>query len=86
VLRDQSRQAGHVPLIDHNPRRGEKIECAPHEAERYKARGQAERVNSLLKDNHGGRHVRVRGASKVYTHVMFGILVIAAEQILRLLQ
>lgn len=22
----------------------------------------AERVNSLLKDNHGGRHVRVRGA------------------------
>ena len=44
-----------------------------------------DRVNSLLKDNHGGRHVRVRGASKVYTHVMFGIRVIAAEQLLRLL-
>ena len=88
VLREVSRQEGHVPLIDHNPRRGEKIEFAPHEAERYKARSQAERVNSLLKDNHGGRHVRVRGAPKVYvyTHLMFGILVIAAEQILRLLQ
>ena len=46
---------------------------------------QAERVNSLLKDNHGGRHVRVRGVPKVFTHWMFGILVIAAEQRLRLL-
>ena len=85
VIRAVSRQAGHVPLIDHNARRGEKIEFAPHEAERDKARSQAERVNSLLKDNHGGRHVRVRGAPKVHTHLMFGILVIAAEQILRLL-
>ena len=84
-LREVSRQEGHVPLIDHNPRRGEKIAFAPHEAERYKARSQAERVNSALKDHHGGRHVRVRGAPKVYTHLMFGILVIAAEQILRLL-
>jgi len=85
VIREVSRQEGHVPLIDHNARRGEKIEFAPHEAERYKARSQAERVNSMLKDNHGGRHVRVRGAPKVYTHLMFGILVIAAEQIMRLL-
>lgn len=85
VIREVSRQEGHVPLIDHNARRGEKIEFAPHEAPRYKARSQAERVNRLLKDNHGGRHVRVRGAPKVYTHLMFGILVIAAEQILRLL-
>jgi hypothetical protein len=85
VIRDVSRQEGHVPLIDHNPRRGEKIAFAPHEAERYQARSQAERVNSLLKDHHGGRHVRVRGASKVHTHLMFGILVMAAEQILRLL-
>ena len=85
VIREVSRQEGHVPLIDHNARRGEKIEFAPHEAQRYKTRSQAERVNSLLKDNHGGRHVRVRGAPKVYTHLMFGILMIAAEQILRLL-
>ncbi len=85
VIREASRQAGHVPLIDHNARRGEKIDFAPHKAERYKVRSQAERVNSLLKDNHGGRHVRVRGAPKVYTHLMFGILVIAAEQLLRLL-
>ena len=85
VIREVSRQAGHVPLIDHHARRGEKIAFAPHEAPRYQARSQAERVNSLLKDHHGGRQVRVRGAAKVYTHLMFGILVIAAEQILRLL-
>lgn len=85
ALREASRQAGHVPLIDHNPRRGEKRPFAPHEAERYKVRSQVERVNSYLKDNHGGRHVRVQGAPKVYTHLMFGILVIAAEQLLRLL-
>jgi hypothetical protein len=85
ILRAESRRLGHVPLIDHNPRRGEKIDFAPHEAERYKARSQVERTNSQLKDHHGGRQVRVRGAAKVYTHLMFGILVIAAEQILRLL-
>jgi hypothetical protein len=85
IIREEARRLNHVPLIDHNPRRGEKIEFAPHEAERYKTRSQAERVNSQLKDNHGGRHVRVRGHDKVYAHLMFGVLVIAAEQILRLL-
>ncbi len=85
IIREKSRELGHVPLIDHNPRRGEKNEFLPHEAERYKARTGVERTNSDLKDNHGGRHVRVRGADKVYTHLMYGILVIAAEQLLRLL-
>jgi hypothetical protein len=85
IVRDEARRLHHVPLIDHNPRRGEKIEFAPHEAERYKARSQAERVNSQLKDHYGGRQVRVRGHDKVYAHLMFGVLVIAAEQILRLL-
>ena len=85
IVRDEARRLNHVPLIDHNPRRGEKIAFAPHEAERYPARRQAERVNSQLKDHHGGRHVRVRGHDKVYAHLMVGVLVIAAEQILRML-
>lgn len=67
------------------PRRGEKIDLAPHEAERSKARSQVERTNSQLKDHHGGRQVRVRGPTKVYTHLMFGIPAIAGERILRLL-
>jgi Transposase DDE domain len=85
IIREKSRALGHVLLIDHNPRRGEKNEFLPHEAERYKARSGVERTNSDLKDNHSGRHVRVRGTAKVYTHLMYGILVIAAEQLLRLL-
>jgi hypothetical protein len=85
IVREEARRLNHVPLIDHNPRRGEKIEFAPHEAQRYKVRSQAERVNSQLKDHYGGRQVRVRGHAKVYAHLMFGVLAIAAEQILRLL-
>ena len=85
LLRDASRGLGHVPLIDHNPRRGEKNEFAPHEAERYKARSSAERVNAHLKDHHGGRQIWVRGNEKVMTHLMFGILVITSEQLLRLI-
>ena len=51
---------------------------------RYNQRSAAERVNSNLKDNCGGNHVRVRGAAKVLCHLMFGILVVAVEQIMRL--
>jgi hypothetical protein len=75
-----------VPLIDHNPRRGEKIPFAPHEAQRFKTRSAAERVNARLKDSHGGTHVWGRGHPKVASHLMFGTVVVAAEQLLRLLQ
>ena len=47
VLREHSRSLGHVPLIDHNPHRGEKIELTPSEAQRYKERTQAERTNAV---------------------------------------
>ena len=85
AIRESSARLGHVALIDHNPRRGEKREFAPAEAVRYRERSAAERVFSHLHDNHGGRHVRVRGAVKVAAHLSFGLLVIAAEQLLKLL-
>ena len=53
----------------------------PPERERYKERSSAERVNSNLKDNYGGRHVRVRGAKKVSCHLMFGLLALTATQL-----
>lgn len=80
-----SERLGHVPIIDHNPRRGEKRAFSPAEALRYQERSAVERVNSHLHDEHGGRHVRVRGALKVAAHLTFGLLVIAAEQTLRML-
>ena len=84
-IREMSASLGHVALIDHNPRRGEKREFAPAEAVRYRERSASERVNGHLHDEHGGRHVRVRGPVKVAAHLVFGLMVIAAEQILRLI-
>lgn len=84
-IRLMSARLGHVPIIDHNPRRGEKREFSPAEAVRYRERSSAERVNSHLHDEHGGRHVRVRGPVKVAAHLAFGLLVIAAEQMLKLI-
>jgi hypothetical protein len=74
-----SRQLGHVPIIDPNPRGGEKIPFAPAEAQRFKERSASERVNSLLKERYGGRWVRVRGASKVMCHLMFGLVALTAS-------
>jgi len=84
-IREHSRSLGHVPLIDHNPRRGEKSEFAPHEAERYKIRTQSERANARLKDEFGADKIYVRGGAKVMAHLMFGVLALSVDQLLRLL-
>ena len=80
-----SQELGHVPIIEANPRRGKETEMEPDRARRYHHRTQAERFNSRLKDNCGGRFVRVRGHPKVHAHLMFGLLVIFAEALLNLL-
>jgi hypothetical protein len=85
-IRSYSAGLGHVPIIDTNPRRGEKKEMDPAQAIRFRNRTTAERVNSNLKDNYGGRFVRVRGAAKVMTHLMFGLIAITATQLFRLLE
>ena len=51
---------------------------------RYGERSTAERVNAGLKDNHGGRTVRVRGPDEVFCHLMFGILSLTVLQLVRL--
>ncbi len=53
---------------------------------RYRERTTVERVNARLKNEFGGRMVRVRGHAKVMCHLMFGILALAADQILRLIR
>jgi Transposase DDE domain/Transposase domain (DUF772) len=95
-IRSKSISLGHVPIIDHKARRGEKPAVVAEarakrkagyelaEDVRYNQRSSAERVNGNLKDNCGGNHVRVRGAAKVLCHLMFGILVVAVEQLMRL--
>jgi hypothetical protein len=80
---EQSRELGHVPIIDKNPRGKEVVPMAPHEAVRYNERTAAERCNSRLKEEFGGRNVMVRGAGKVMLHLMFGILALSADQLLK---
>ena len=97
-IRQHSRSLGHVPLIDTNPRRDktlaeelrtearrlQRIGFQLPEQIRYNERTAGERVNGRLKDEFGGRHVRVRGASKVMCHCMFGVLALTADQLIRL--
>ena len=85
VIREDIEAAGRVPLIEHNPRKGEKREFAPHEAQRYKTRSGAERCNARLKDEFGARHVQVRGHAKVMCHLMLGAVALCADQFTRLL-
>lgn len=84
-IHEFSRSLEHVPIIDHNKRRGEKKEFEPAKKERYKIRSSAERVNSYLKDNYGGESVRVKGHKKVFTHLMFGLVAITVKQLFALL-
>lgn len=97
-IKQHSRDLGHVPIIDINPRAapGLKKELAMEakrlgavghrmpDKVRYGERSAAERVNGGLKDNHGGRTLRVRGPDKVMCHLMFGVLSFTALQLIRL--
>jgi len=98
-IHSYSRGLGHVPIIDINPRntvrKQEKdaenraratIHMKPAEAVRYNERSTVERVNGRLKDEFGGRHLRVRGHTKAMCHLMFGILALTADQLMRMIQ
>ena len=88
------RALGHVPIIDpHTRGRRMKNTFLPGkpvrqlswaQADRYRERTLVERVNGRLKDEFGGRFIRVRGASKVMAHLMFGVLALTVDQLLRL--
>jgi len=94
-----SRKMQHVAIIAPHSRRGTKqpsqlpkvfpVELPPEltlaQKDRYKERTMVERVYSRLKDEFGADHIRVRGAAKVMAHLMFGVLVLAVDQWLRLL-
>ena len=85
-IRQACEELGRAALIDPNPRRGgapeEKL-FDPAMAERYKERTTAERGNSRLKDGFGLRHLRVRGHAKAHLHIMFGVIALFADQLLR---
>ena len=80
-----SRSLGQVPVIDPNRRNGPARELDPASRARYKCRTAVERVNSELKDSYGARNVMVRGAAKVFTHLMFGVVLVTVKHLLIML-
>ena len=97
AIHDQSRALGHAPIVDRNFRADHEAKAEwGREVERMKLihrpdfddaihdfRTMAERVNARLKDEFGARFLRVRGALKVKCHRMFGIVALAVDQIIR---
>jgi len=86
-IRGFSSSLGHVPIIDRNKRSGGGAPIEPEHGAMFRsARSASERANSDLKDNYGGRFVRVRGAAKVMAHLMFGVIALTAKQLFHLLE
>jgi len=99
-IREQSTKLGHIALIDINPRRDKALKEAlraerrrqkvinlqHHEHIRYNERSTVERVNGRFKDEFGGRAVRVKGETKVMCHLMFGIVALTVDQLMKLIQ
>ena len=97
-IHEHSRQLNHVPIIAPHPRRGTKKPLQMQKVfpdkptpqlnwaqqERYKTRTMSERVNARLKDEFGANQIRVRGATKVMAHLMFGVLALTVDQWLRM--
>jgi hypothetical protein len=81
-----ARRLGHVPIIDPAGRgKTAALALAPAQAQRYKERTAVERAYSDLKDNHGGRTVRVRGAVKVMAHLGWGLLAVTCKALVAML-
>ena len=92
-IKEHSRGLNHVPIVDPNNRGRSQSVIAPGapkrelswaEADHYRERTLIERVNGRLKDEFGGRTIRVRGARKVMAHLMFGVLALTVDQLRRL--
>jgi hypothetical protein len=90
-IRQHSRDLGHIPIIERVRRPDKKdeygeipVKMLPHEANRFRERTTIERVFARLKDEFGGNCVWVRGHAKVVAHLMFGVLALTVDQVLRL--
>lgn len=93
-----SKRRGHTPIIDVNPRNCEETKTALEGQKilekmgfhttmnnHYNHRSSVERVNSYLKDSFGCKHIYVKGAIKVASHLMFGVLALCIHQSIKLL-
>jgi len=99
-IKEHSISLGHVPIIDKCPKnKQEKIEkelekgrkhllkFATAEDKRYAERLPKERYHALYKDYYGGGNsIFYRGHTKVFCHVMFGVLALTATTLINLIK
>lgn len=98
VILEQCARMNHVPIVQPHPRRNGKVKSilpkiftpkrAPEmswaQQHRFKERTTVERVNARLKEEFGSRNIRVRGPAKVFAHLLFGLIVLTVDQLLKL--
>lgn len=95
-IREHSKNLGRVPIIEKRADPGKAkdkqqeklaqktLNWKPSDMIRYEIRTVVERSFSRLKDEFGASFVRVKGSAKVCTHLMFSILILAADQLLKI--
>jgi len=95
-IREHSKSLGRVPIIEKRAEPGKTedkqreklarkaLNWKPSDMIRYEKRTVVERSFSRLKDEFGASFVRVKGSAKVCTHLMFSVLVLAADQLLKI--
>lgn len=93
---EHSKSLGHVPIIERPAEMGKTedkrqerlawdiLNWKPADMVRYEKRTVVERSFSRLKGEFGANFVKVRGSAKVCSHLMFGILILAADQLLKI--
>jgi hypothetical protein len=88
LIRSQAAQLGHEALIQPAARTGLRNATirafTEDDKQRFRKRTVIEQLNARLKDEFGGRLIYLRGARKIMAHLMFGIVALTVDQLLRL--
>jgi hypothetical protein len=88
AIRSKSAQLGHEAIIKpvkRSRKSGSASEFSEQEKARFKKRTIVEQLNGRLKDEFGGRVIYFRGATKIMAHLMFGVIALTVDQLLRTL-
>jgi len=87
AIRPHSAKLGHEALIKPVKRKHTSKDrpgkFTEEQKQRFKKRTIVEQLNGRLKDEFGGRSIYVKGAAKIMAHLMFGVVALTVDQLLR---
>ena len=87
AIRAHIQKLGHEALIPPNAAHACSVRentFSEEQKQRFKKRTIVEQLNGRLKDEFGARTIYVKGASKIMAHLMFGVVALTVDQLLRL--